>query len=870
MRIVAPFVMSVALCAQDAPRPGVGLPNRWYTEGGSPSRSGAVATVPLELEPERAWQFDAAGPIVGEPRVWDDYVVIECKLGQRKRRLQAVDLGTGTAIAHKDFFARSGLPPLAPTLWNRQVIVRAGGKLKRLRVDSAAITEQRDSEAITGLGPPLRVGNEVYATAGGRVIRFDAVRLQSVWQSAGGGFAGPVTLSEDQVFAMGFGQSTASIVGFDRERGQRRQSVKLPVPNVGRGGRIVVTDDLLIAHGLGAILLQGGDAVDALSYRLPLSGGKEPSALSHIPNAPAVADGHWVGGCGSVKKPYLGRGVAGEQQFSVLATPDAHPELLGAPVTIAGSLAYLGGVAVDLETLEVRWRIDVPKGARAIPARDSLLFVTESRVRAFRRQGAVLDVDVRARERTWAGAFVAAQHEALQDIVADAMIARAIDLLPDLFERCRAAGVEEKWVAQRERKTKGLARGRRGATEKEVAALTERRDGVATAAVAKLWRKLGVADLEGEERLRALRFICDIDSSYPPFATAVRELLPKELRPADETRDFDAAEWLAFLESTRWIDIDFLAVPTKEQIGTATPDQRKLLELRDRWRQDLIGVQSGRLLVYTPIAAPGSLARCLSLGELVCDTLEGMFEDRQVVRADARRMRILLFPTQEEYQEQSPGGGHLAWTAGHYSPEEQLSRMYLPDDRQAFARVMPVFVHELTHQWLQDRCPAISSMRSMRRDPRVPGYWLVEGFASFVEEFVFDLDRRTHATDSPRDTNLDILAHASDRMLVPWRTLVRASQVDFHRISPKPSFRVKLGHRLGVQRSLSPRNMFYAQAGGLCHWLWHAENGAHRDALIDLVIAYYHNERDAVDVTERIDRDAKVIGAAVVEHSKWR
>ena len=138
-----------------------GLKNRWYTEGGSASRSGAVATAPLDEPPERAWQFEAPGTIVGEPLVWDDVVVFECELKKGKRRLQVLGLTDGARIAHKDFYPRDARHALVPSLWNREVIVRAGTKLKRYRFGPKGFSEQRVSRKVSRLGAPLRVDNEI-------------------------------------------------------------------------------------------------------------------------------------------------------------------------------------------------------------------------------------------------------------------------------------------------------------------------------------------------------------------------------------------------------------------------------------------------------------------------------------------------------------------------------------------------------------------------------------------------------------------------------------------------------------------------------------------------------------------------------------
>lgn len=291
-----------------------------------------------------------------------------------------------------------------------------------------------------------------------------------------------------------------------------------------------------------------------------------------------------------------------------------------------------------------------------------------------------------------------------------------------------------------------------------------------------------------------------------------------------------------------------------------------------RWRKDLIALQSGRLVVYTPVDAPGGIARCLSLGELVCSTLEAMFAGFPVRRQGDQRMRLCLFGSEAEYKKHSPGGGHLAWTSGHYSPHEQLSRLYVPKDDEAFARVMPVFAHELTHQWLEDRCPALDGALLAKRRLDQPGHWVVEGFASFVEQFRFDLAARTHATDDPRDEHLDVVANATAAQLLPWTTVLRTTAMSFARIPPVPdeARKVLFGHRLGSFQMLSQRNCFYAQAGALCHWLWHADGGSRRQALLDFVLAYYGGDQERLDLAKNLGLSAAEIGAAVVAHAKGR
>ena len=137
-------------------------------------------------------------------------------------------------------------------------------------------------------------------------------------------------------------------------------------------------------------------------------------------------------------------------------------------------------------------------------------------------------------------------------------------------------------------------------------------------------------------------------------------------------------------------------------------------------------------------------------------------------------------------------------------------------------------------------------------------------------DFAFDLEQRTHSTDSPRDENLDILAHADPGDLLPWDDLLHITTMDFQRIDLRPVHRVKLGFRLGAERALSKRNFFYAQSGALCHWLWHAEDGKYRQALLDFVLAYYQGDDTRLDLAANLAMSADRIGAEVGKYAALR
>jgi len=106
--------------------------------------------------------------------------------------------------------------------------------------------------------------------------------------------------------------------------------------------------------------------------------------------------------------------------------------------------------------------------------------------------------------------------------------------------------------------------------------------------------------------------------------------------------------------------------------------------------------------------------------------------------------------------------------------------------------------------------------------------------------------------------------------MLPWPKVLAASHIDFSKIPPVPdeARKVTLGHQLGSYQTLSQRNFFYAQAGALCHWLWHAEAGRHRRALLEFVLAYYSGDASKLDLGKTLGMTPEAIGAAVVAHAK--
>ncbi len=105
----------------------------------------------------------------------------------------------------------------------------------------------------------------------------------------------------------------------------------------------------------------------------------------------------------------------------------------------------------------------------------------------------------------------------------------------------------------------------------------------------------------------------------------VRSRLPAGIVPVGP---FEAADWLEFEQAVEQAPIQVVVPPKPGQPERELTFRQKVLgSARHFWRQDLEGIESRQLLILTPLSSPGRIARCLSMGELVCDTLEGIFAE---------------------------------------------------------------------------------------------------------------------------------------------------------------------------------------------------------------------------------------------------
>ncbi len=369
--------------------------------------------------------------------------------------------------------------------------------------------------------------------------------------------------------------------------------------------------------------------------------------------------------------------------------------------------------------------------------------------------------------------------------------------------------------------------------------------------------------LEHELLRRALR----VEPAHAGAVARVRAALPWTVAPAER---IDALDW-----------IDFLAAAARHPVRRVEPGragarsrgeaERALARARAAWRDDLVAFESEHLVLVTPLARPGGIARCLATGELTCRALEAFFAEEPAGRRRAprtTRLVVHLFGPEAEYR----AAGHavdageqagLAWSAGHYDPEDDVSRVLLPDEPDAWSAVLRTVAHELAHHWMQRRCPLVSDADLRGQDPGAPGYWVVEGFAALFEEHGFDLDAGTWRGRDPRAARLDVLVHAPAERLLPWAEVLAWSQRDFLGLRSEGEVTVPSTWTLGRRRRLDARRLFYDQAAGVCRALFHGD-AADRAALRRYLADHYAGRRGGLDVERALGASAEELGARAV------
>ncbi len=952
---------------------------RWYTMGGSASRSGASAQRPLFGDKlSAAWEFTADGPIEEEPLVWDDIVVLATRVGDKERHIHVLGVADGKPLLSPRKVATD--QPLGLSLWGRLVAFRENATTLRVEMIGASQFTVRTKIVTKGnVSAPLLFGSEIYYTQGTRLERWELGAQQPTW-SSDDKYVGRASLVGDHVFATRLANPTEpSLVVVDRQTGKMVTRELTAV----KWSRTAPGQDFFVGVGKTCVVVtQGVDAngtfgaadrgIDTVCYTRDGTKLQAFDALA-LHSAPAIhrrdllllvqGEKHvaWVG-----YEPAL----KGRWRVHVIANDEQHPTFVAHKVAplVLHDVVCIGDYAFDADTLAFKWRASLAPTQRTVPARETLLVTSGSTVRGMRahdfgtakgssvaaegsakkglavlRDGRVLRGDVRVdaaggtlgvatgkRGETFAlgGVLWAEEGDSLvhwaDQTDVDGALARLVDetlvggyaelarkavrtndptSIARMLSQARLLGADDAQVTPAVRALDALRRNPGRVNAGAVNELQAEEAKVRARAAEVPWRRVvGLPEsAPGWLRTLLVESTLGLDPDHAGAVGYVRKRLP-DGTPLPEK--FDAASWLAVADARQYVPMTVVApgTPGYELELTALEEAKKT------WRPDLLLVCSDRLFVIAAPSAVAAVARCIATGEVVVDALHKMFEGMGTSSASTERLRIQVYESQAEYLDKAAGellaaataererrkaAGEateddeewekirakmsaedekramgLQWTLGVFSPTEKITRLYVPAGKEGFAGVIETFSHEVTHHWLDVRGPRVETPeRSLPRLSR-RGYWIVEGFASFIQGFLWDVEARKWETLNPRNERIDMFAHVPEKDRVAWNTQLTVSQVGFHtRLSKQSEVPVVRTHYLGGYAT-SEASIFYSQAATTCSFLFHGEDGKFRKALLEYVVNWYSGVDDKLSPEAGFGVSAAQLGTKVGSFAK--
>ncbi len=543
----------------------------------------------------------------------------------------------------------------------------------------------------------------------------------------------------------------------------------------------------------------------------------------------------------------------------------------------ARQVVYAGNFAVDLESARILWILpELPEEERMIPLADgTILSWTADRLRGWEAaEGGILaaapaahlkELSPLALEELSARGDLGeapAEHDFYLAVRA-ALQGERFDELEQRFDAYRRAKQpEECRRLLAEALAAGLPQDRHDAWAGRASGLEASKAANAAAQLERLRR----------EEQRGLTRIADRFQQAASWCanlgrTRSATLLHADAAGIDEGRGLDLAllqEWtpasFPFRQSadrvSRWPDWLRQILPADAHF--LAEEEAEFREARDAfWNEGSFALRTRNLLVLTRDVSPQDLGPCLSNGEGTIQILSELFPEARTAQHEGP-MQVRIHPNRGSYEaedeiiEQAGGAppdplatSALRWTLGHYTPKERISRFYVPhssSDSEGARELHQVLAHELTHQFFNERCgwEDVFSLDT-------PGYWIVEGFARFIEDQAVELGRGRLQLDDATVPSVDVTAQLlKDDQLLPLEKLLTLDKRGFHKLSGSFEIPVSLKYTL-ESRLVSEVSIFYDQAGAFCFFLMNRGGEAGRDGLRAYLKGYYEGTLEATD-----------------------
>jgi len=909
-KILVWILACAGVCGAQAPAGSVAEPGRWNGPRGTAAGTFRSAAMPILRAPEEAWRYELPGPAAGAPVLWDGVAYVLCRDGKRRELLAIDVLTGEKRADRSFRSGPLVPPVVAAglVLVKTEPAEIIGYRLGRSSFSQRWKPDFREFDRLGD--PLVVDDEVYVVGDGRSLMRWDVRGREPAWTNSRYEIVGQPAACGDHVFVLhhaaqpGY-EPSLHVATFRRATGGISGYANVAwylgggIPRDAGGASISVMEERIYVTSTAPLSSSaGGRSYASLPCRIRED---RVQFVDKVGLRDIVVPPSWHPDGAlflSMYKNKLGWSIQKKEKSWGLTDRTEQPDLVRhrLPATTFGRVAYFGWWAADLETDEVLWRLPVesPKFA-AVPGDRLVLVVDGHTLRAFRergeappgaveregtvparlavrRDGDVLDGDLSVAfdegklyegkrdhalhrfyvveadggKLVWAEDFAgrvrgyellarARLRDELERIAADAARKKAA-ISRRYLEQAEEAGLEGR---DAERLEKRVERAERRPKEPDTEEVKEWEAAAARARAilpGLLAERAKVELAAGDETtgLRLLRESLRLDRDNAPARKLLQERAPKDFKLG--------SPWF-------WLNLHLDLLQAGASV--ASDDELELKRARYHWRKDAYGLRAGPILLITPTKDTRSMGRCLAYGRMTCDVLGELFATDAPRKRRKAPLVIHLFESRKEYQTKSgiydseKDPETLAWGAGHYSPTDAISRFFWYDDPAVERRLAATCVHEITHHWLREQCPQYASSE-VRRGPKCPGHWIVEGFASFVEDGVFDIDSGQWTLFNPRSRALDyVRVLAKQNALIDWERLYAITPLEFRLLKKKEEFSVVSRWMLG-RRKISEKSMFYKQSNATCAYLYHGEDGKYREALLQFVVDFYTGKEDRV------------------------
>lgn len=372
-------------------------------------------------------------------------------------------------------------------------------------------------------------------------------------------------------------------------------------------------------------------------------------------------------------------------------------------------------------------------------------------------------------------------------------------------------GVKLEKVQRMESEAREDARERRAAQVRWLA-----REGLAVQAAALLWESY-------------------VDDGHPgPVVDLPGRVVDLAVEIAPDVEAEDAFQWLLLQSAFAPADVRYA---TKE-------DARGVDAQTEVWRRCTM-LRTPNILLLARERRPRVVAGVLLFGETTIQALDDVLGPDPSV-AD-QPFDVRLHASREEYAAEEVGGEPIApgWSAGFYNELVRTSRFFVPDvDPARLERdLYKTVAHELTHQYIAERWKR--RVDTERRSPKSPGFWIIEGFARFIEDQSVEMSRRGLDFDDATVSSIEVTAALLEAgETVPMDEFLALRQLDLQRLSMEEETTVVHLTNERVSYDVDALGGFYAQAGALAFFLMNRAGEEGPGRLVEALEAHYSGETE--------------------------